>query len=363
MDGGILTLAGTLLDFIPLQAGLPSFVFFHEINSFIDDELIHEYLPNLGTRVIRVLGGIGVLILTLWIMIQGYRIVTGTSRESMMALVVGALRATFIVGIALGLGASFGSIYGTVTDGLSSTINETMTGDADGEGAYENIDRTLAILQAALVVVDSVDSTYDEETREQKDRTLALITAGLGLPAITAAAAIMLNKFAIGLVLALGPLFILCLLFEQTRPLFHKWLLYGIGAIFSMAVLTVTVTLALDMVIAVGMAFWVSSMIPGVGAPGSENVTSMAMQQGGLGLILTTLIVSAPPIAAMLFQGTLGQFSPYNAFQPQPQPGSPGNPGGTMGSYQYTPTPVTNGAMNTQSVSAGAGSNNAARYG
>lgn len=61
-----------------------------------------------------------------------------------------------------------------------------------------------------------------------------------------------------------------------------------------------------------------------------ESLISMAMQQGGLGLILTTLIVSTPPMAAMLFQGTLGQFSPYSAFQPQPAPGSPGNPGGTL---------------------------------
>lgn len=320
--------AQTLQDFVPATAGLPNFVFFHEIHSFIDDELIHEYLPNLGQRVVRVLGGVGVLLLTLWIMVQGFRIVTGQSRESMMALVVSALRATFIVGIALGLGAAFGPIYGTVTDGLSRTINETMTGDADPEGAYANVDRSLAILQAALVVVDSVDSAYDDETRERKDRSMAMITAGLGLPAITAAAAIMLNKFAIGLVLALGPIFILCLLFEQTKALFHRWLLYGIGAIFSMAVLTVTVTLALDMVIAVGTAFWVSSLL-GFGSDG-ESVTSMAMQQGGLGLILTTLIVSTPPIAAMLFQGTLGQFSPYNAFQPQPAAGSPGNPGGTM---------------------------------
>jgi type IV secretion system protein VirB6 len=338
MESGTLTLASTLLDLVPAYAGVPNFVFFHEVNSFIDDELIYEYLPNLGARVVRVLGGIGVLVLTLWIMIQGYRIVTGQSRESMMALVVGALRATFIVGIALGIGASFGPIYGTVTDGLSRTINETMTGDEDGEGPYENIDRALAIMQVALTTVDSVDSTYDEETRSQKARSLAMIMAGLGLPAITAAAAIMLNKFAIGLVLALGPLFILCLLFDQTKPLFQKWLLYGIGAIFSMAVLTVMVTLALDMVIAVGMAFWVNSLIPGLG--GGESVTSMAMQQGGLGLILTTLIVSAPPIAAILFQGTLGNFSPYNAFQSQPQPGSPGNPGGTIGGSQYAPAPA-----------------------
>ena len=98
---------------------------------------------------------------------------------------------------------------------------------------------------------------------------------------------------------------------------------YGIGTLFSMALLTVMVTLALDMVIAVGMSFWVTSTL----GFGGEDVTSMAMQQGGLGLILTALIVSAPPMAAMLFQGTLGQFTPYSAFQPSQQPGAPGQPG------------------------------------
>ncbi len=83
----------------------------------------------------------------------------------------------------------------------------------------------------------------------------------------------------------------------------------------------------------------------------------MAMQQGGLGLILTTLIVSAPPIAAMLFQGTLGQFSPYNAFHQQPQPGSPGNPGGTMGGYQYaSPGPSPGGHIGGATPTYGYGS-------
>lgn len=40
----------------------------------------------------------------------------------------------------------------------------------------------------------------------------------------------------------------------------------------------------------------------------------MSMQQGGLDLILTMLIVSTPPMAAMFFQGVLGNFTPYSAF-------------------------------------------------
>ncbi|MEC5197785.1 hypothetical protein GGR75_004371, partial [Xanthomonas campestris] len=38
--------------------------------------------------------------LTLWVMFQGYRIVTGQSREAAMGLVVTALRAALIIGLA-----------------------------------------------------------------------------------------------------------------------------------------------------------------------------------------------------------------------------------------------------------------------
>lgn len=57
-----------------------------------------------------------------------------------------------------------------------------------------------------------------------------------------------------------------------------------------------------------------------------DSITSMSMQQGGLGLIL---IVSAPPMAAAFFQGMLGQFSSYNqmAVQGAPQ-GVPASGGG-----------------------------------
>src|SRR3546814_13224794 len=79
---------------------------------------------------------------------------------------------------------------------------------------------------------------------------------------------------------------------------------------FSLALLSVMVAIALKMVLAVAAAFWVGKF---TGAT-TEGINSMALQQGGLGLILTVLIVTAPPIAASVFQGMLGAFPPYTAF-------------------------------------------------
>ncbi|QNP40872.1 type IV secretion system protein [Lysobacter solisilvae (ex Woo and Kim 2020)] len=308
--------AGAVADLFHFQvADLPNLVFFSEVNDFLDDE-IAEFAGNLLQRVARFVGGIALTVVTWWIIYQGYRIVTGQSREPMMALVANSLRAVLIVGIAVGAAAGAGSVYRSTTDGLNTVVRKVVTGD-EGEGSYADIDKTLAIMQVALQVIDSVDSGDDVLTDDKKNRALWLAGVGLGGPAIMAATTLLLNKIAMALVIGLGPIFILCLLFDQTKQLFSRWLYYGIGTLFSMAFLTVMVTLAMDMVIAIGMAFWAASWLSG---GSSESLTSMAMQQGGLGIVLSMLIISAPPMAAMFFQGMLGQFSGYNAFQGQASP-------------------------------------------
>src|SRR5690606_10080270 len=194
---------------------LPNMMFFREINSFLDDE-ISEFAGNLLGRVVAVAGTAALSLLTLWILVHGYRIATGQSREPMMALVTDALKAVLVIGIATGAAASSGSMYRTLTHGLGEVVAETITGETDG-GPYADIDRTLAIMQVALAAIDSVDSGDDVLTDKRKDRALWFTGVGLGGPAIMAAAALLLNKVAIALVVGLGPIFILCLLFRATQ--------------------------------------------------------------------------------------------------------------------------------------------------
>jgi len=91
--------------------------------------------------------------------------------------------------------------------------------------------------------------------------------------------------------------------------------------VFSLAVLSVMVGIATDMIGVVTAAFAAKyATLQALSAAGlsdataSEGINSMAMQQGGLGLILSTLIVMAPPMAAAFFQGVLGQFQSFSSF-------------------------------------------------
>ncbi|MCR8715684.1 conjugal transfer protein TrbL [Stenotrophomonas indicatrix] len=103
---------------------------------------------------------------------------------------------------------------------------------------------------------------------------------------------------------------------------------------FSMGVLAAMFSIAIDMVIRVSAAFWTSALVDKylLDPEGSVDMTSQAMQQGGMGLILTTLILTVPPMAAMFFQGTLGGFMAYSQIGGGAA-GTPSSDGRPAGSY------------------------------
>jgi type IV secretion system protein VirB6 len=296
----------------PRVDSVGDFAFFGLILGYLRKEIERFGIELMG-RAMAWVGMFALTLLTLWILVQGFRIITGQSRESMMALVVNSLRATLILTVATSM-AMFGTnLHGFLTKDVKNEINYVVTGsDASPE---QSIDRNLGWMQVALSSIDVLDVASDPALDAQKTRALYMVGFGTGGPAIVGGTMLLLNEVALALFIGFGPLFILCLLFDQTKPLFGRWLYYGLGTMFSMAVLSAMVSIALEMVVRVAGAFWGSALLGGLlGSNFTDGMTSQAVQQGGLGLILTTLIVTAPPMAASFFQGTLGQFTPYVAF-------------------------------------------------
>ena len=203
--------------------------------------------------------------------------------------------------------------YWTVTDVLTSAISSYVT---DGQTSpFDSIDKNLAAMEASLALIDALDTGGNQAAESAKDRDRWFTGVGIAGPSVIAGAMLLLNKIAIALFVGFGPIFIMCLLFNSTKQLFSKWLLYGIGTVFSLAVLSVMVTIALKMMGAVTAAFAAKYAAATLGNLGdTDGISSMALQQGGLGLLLSTLIVMAPPMAAAFFQGTLGNFASYNSF-------------------------------------------------
>jgi type IV secretion system protein VirB6 len=315
--------------------GVAQWAFFKLIFEHMDDE-VETFRDNLLGETMAWVGSVALILLTIWILWQGYQIMSGRSRESLMTLVVSSLRSVLIVSAATAMAFGTSDLYKTFTDGMPREITHVVTGD-DDEPA-DLIDESLDKMQWALIGIDALAAIDQQGLKEDKDRAMWMTGVGVAGPSVVGGALLLLYKLALALFVGFGPLFILSLLFEQTKSLFSRWLYYGIGTMFSLAVLSFVVAVAMKMVLAVAGTFALQYAIAlGTGAS-TEGVNSMAMQQGGLGLILTVLLIMTPPMAAAFFGGTLGNFSGYSQF------GSTGQPrdstGRQMGQGGYVPQPV-----------------------
>ncbi|HEY9130139.1 MAG TPA: type IV secretion system protein [Dyella sp.] len=305
------------------------FVYFSLIYDFLNQK-VEQVGLDLMNRMMTWASVIALTLVTLWVLIQGYRMMTGQSRESMMHVVANAAKIALIVTAATTMSFVGRDLHQYLTVDLGKEINSLFTGD--DTSPQDAIDKNLALTQLALSAIDSVDVVKGDE-EALADKTKAQLIAGFGQasPPMAAGAMLLLYQFTMAIFIGLGPLFILCLIFDQTKELFRRWLLYGIGTLFSMAALNVVMSIALDVTSRVAGALFVDKIASGFLDIGTSGLTSEAMQTGGIGLLMTVLIISVPPLAAMFFQGTAGNFMTYSAWQGNNRPGAGGQPPGSYG--------------------------------
>ncbi len=299
-----------------ILSGLSNLIFYEQIQTYLRDR-IGDFQSRILGNFAELLGVTALSLLTIWIFWQGWRVVSGRSREPMMALVGDSLKAMLIIGIATGWAGNSTSLYTKLTDGLGKAIYGAVTGTTDDiDSMYHVMDANLAVTTAALGAISAVEKGRDgsgQGNSVSDDMLIEAVAAfGTGGPALAGGTMITLNKLAMAMFTGFGPFFIMCLLFDATKPLFQKWLFYGIGTMFSLAVLYVVLIIATEMMLAVAATFWLSSAL----VQNPDGMRTVSIQTGGLGIILTMLIVTGPPMAAAFFNGMLGQFNPYAAIGP-----------------------------------------------
>jgi type IV secretion system protein VirB6 len=312
---------------------LGTYTYFVLIYNYLQHE-IDKFQSNTMANMMIWVSGLALTLVTLWIIIQGYRMVTGQSQRSMMAMVSDMARIVLIVTAATTMGiagtdiSKFLSANGTLASGISSIVAGT-------DSPISEIDRNMAATQLTLAAIDVVQiAPGDTETAGTKARAEFLAGFGAGGPAMAAGAMLLMYQFTMAIFIGLGPLFIMCLIFDQTKELFKKWLMFGIGTMFSIAMLCVVTSIVLGLTERVAAAMWTSSVINSITGMQAEGFSSQALQQGGIGLLMTVLIISVPPMTARFFGDTVGSFMQYSAFgsaRPGPQGQPPGSYGGTAG--------------------------------
>ena len=253
---------------------------------------------------------------TVWIMFQGYLILTGQSSASLSAFMMKALKIFIVITIATSVtGPIFGKsilrFFGDMSDGITHVVTGQTVNTADneipGSGSFSVIDNNLRLMQAGLSAIKAIDTADNQALEDEKNRALWMSTAGIAGPGIVAGVLLLLNKVALALFIAFAPLFILCYGFKVSEQMFWSWLKFGISSLFGLAILSFMTGLAMDMVARLAGVVFVSDLL----GTNTQGVTNAAMQQGGLGLILSTLLITVPPLVGNFFGAQLGAFQSY----------------------------------------------------
>ena len=356
MSEMVFGVGGDLLDgLLRPMASIGDLAYYALIYEYLNDRIQNFGVDMMG-RAMTNAGGIALVLMTIWVFFQGLRFVTGQSRESFMAFIITTLRAMLIVVAATSFAATGDSVYRIINDDLKGAITQLVTGEDDDPA--DLIDRNLAYMQLGLSSIDALQVEGDPNLFQEKNRAMWMVGLGTAGPAMVGGAMLLMYNVMLALFVGLGPIFILCLLFDATKSLFQRWLLYGIGTMFSLAVLAAMIAIATDTVLSVAAAFWTSALLGQLlGSSFTSGMTSVAMQQGGIGLMLTVLLISTPPMVANFFQGALGGFSPFAQISGSHGAAGPGGargaaggsgaPGSGSGTFYTTPSNYSSGA-NTQ---------------
>ncbi|RQR79126.1 type VI secretion protein [Burkholderia sp. Bp9012] len=318
---------------------LTSYAYYVLVYQYLQDEIAKFQSTVLG-NLMQWVSGLALVLVTIWIMLQGYRIVTGQSREPMMELVVRSARVVLIVTAATTMSIMNADLqsYLSANGGLASEVSQLVAGN---DSPVSQIDQNMAAVQLTMAAIDTVQvSPGNTDESNEKGRAMMLATFGTASPPMAAGAMLLLYQFVMAMFVGFGPLFILCLMFEQTKSFFQRWLFYGIATMFSMAMLDVISSIVLKLTLNIAGALWASSFINHITGDQAEGFGNMALQQGGIGLLMTVLIVSVPPAAAAFFGGAVGNFYSFSQFQSkQNHPGPQGQAPGTYASGSNSTLP------------------------
>ncbi len=277
------------------------------------DGVLNPVVAAVAGWLAAALGGLLLVWLTTWIVINGIRVVTDGSSSSIIDLV---RRAAFIIAIGA-TATSVPFISGPLLDGWRGVRGEVAGAFAAAvPGAPANP-------SDAWVVLDAMSAQLDRVLVELRMRAsrlsfvelpeyLSLLTAYLmvgicgGLLQLVAGWLVMLSTFLGVFAVALAPLFIIAAAFEFSRQWFMNWVTYllNVAVLTSVAMFAIAVSLALSS--------WTITRVVGMGGGGlfgaAADYFGIVLMLSAAHVLLAVMVYQGPSITAqMLGAAGVGQ--------------------------------------------------------
>lgn len=271
------------------------FQFIGETVSNATDAFVGPAAANLifGLQMLAVTG------VTLYIVLTGYAISTGAIESPFWTFVKQCLKIVIIAAFALSADGYSGHVMDTLNAlevGLSDAMN--TSGGPPATSIYQVLDQSLG---KGLEIVAECFQQADEagwNFGAVLGWAIAgcIVALGTVLVSMLGGAVIIVAKFSLAIIFALGPLFILALMFPITARFFDSWFSQAMNYILTVVIMAIVMTFAMK-------AY--DAFIAGADFSGDGNSNPMfaALQIGALTGVLIWIILQVGGIASGLAGG------------------------------------------------------------
>ncbi len=184
------------------------------------DKSLDAYIVNTASDLISFIAPIFTSMLILWIAIWGYMVMLGKSSELLQDGLFRVIRIGFIMSLGLTIGTYMNVIVEVLSNG-PETIATVITGSSGESSAV--------ILDNLLKKVFSLGNEAWNKAGVMSGNfglyivAILIMVGGLALT-VGIAFLILVGKIGVTILLAIGPLFIIMLLFNATQRFFESWL-------------------------------------------------------------------------------------------------------------------------------------------
>ncbi|WDJ74918.1 type IV secretion system protein (plasmid) [Xanthomonas campestris pv. campestris] len=220
---------------------------------FVGDSLSNlaeGYIGEASSNVIAMLGPIALAGVTLFITIYGYMVIFGKITSPINDLVIKILKMAFVSAIALNAGNYMDMVRAPI-DGLETGLVQALsTGGSGATSTYEALDQGIGKANALVLYCWAKSATYSLLTDPGGYISWwsagSLIAAGIVAFFFVGGAFVVAAKFSLALLFGIGPFFVLGLMWPVTAQFFDRWLSSVLSKVFSVALLSGTFGLGLQ---------------------------------------------------------------------------------------------------------------------
>jgi len=277
---------------------------------FVDDklsDLTAGYIEMASAGLAGALGPVAVVGVTLFITLYGVLVIAGKIQMPFQDFVVKAGKIAIIAAIALNAGNYMEWVVGSI-QGLESGLVGAMT---EGGSGLDTTD-TYALLDSSISIGAKKAADAWEKMGEISWYNISgwmtwliatlLIYVAMVLLFLICGALVVVAKFSLTLMLAVGPLFIMALIWAPTAGFFDRWLSQVLTYVFTILFLTAVLSMAITVFSEILTATDFDDPM--------VNPVFIALQILMIALILGYLITQLPGMASGLAGGAgLGALS------------------------------------------------------